>query len=392
MARKEFTMIPIRYSLQSLLVRKGTTAAAALGIGFVAFVVAATMMLTDGINQSMRRTGHDDAVVVIKKSADNEFSSSMDDADAQVVATLPGLLHDGDTPLVSNEVVLVATMTRIGGGRGNVQLRGVGEAALDVHRDVTLVAGKKPDLARDEVIIGEQLLGRYQGFVVGGSFELRKGRMLSVVGVFRAGAAYDSEVWVDRDALRTAFGREGRVSSIYARLERPASFETFRTALDADRRLGLQAARESEFFAAQTAGTAAFIGVMGGMVGVFFGAAAMLGGMNTMFAAVASRQRDIGILRALGFRRGSILAAVLFESALIAGVGGATGALASTALGFLRISMLNLKSRAEVVLGFEPSGRVVLVATACALVLGVLGGLLPGIRAARMPATGAMRA
>ncbi|WP_437957078.1 ABC transporter permease [Sorangium sp. So ce119] len=385
-------MIPVRYSLRSLVVRRGTTAAAALGVGFVAFVVAATLMLADGIQTAMKSAGREDAVIVIRKSADNEFSSSMDEADANVVATEPGLLRGADAPLVSNEVVLVATMARTAGGRGNVQLRGVTDAALLARRDVAFVAGRSPVFGRDEVMIGEQLLGRYEGFTLGGSFELRKGRMLTVVGVFRAGAAYDSEVWLDREALRSAFGREGRISSIYARLDGAGSFDAFRAALESDRRLGLQASRESEFFAAQTDGTAAFIGVMGAMVGLFFGVAAMLGGMNTMLSAVASRQRDIGILRALGFSKLDVLAAVLAESVLIAGVGGALGALLSTALGLVRISMLNLKSRAEIVLGFEPSARVVVIAIGCSLVLGVIGGLLPAFRAARMPAAGAMRA
>jgi putative ABC transport system permease protein len=215
---------------------------------------------------------------------------------------------------------------------------------------------------------------------------------MKVVGIFRAGPAYDSEVWLDRDAARTIFGRGGRVSSVYVRLESAEAFNRFKAALDQDKALGVQAFREREYFQIQTEGRADFIAVMGLMIGGLFGIGAMIGAMVTMFAAVESRQREVGTLRAIGFSRTTILFGFLLESALVAIAAGLVGALIAGALSFTPFTILDLTTRAEIVLAFEPTPEVIAAAIITSLLMGLGGGLLPAWRASHVSVIEALRA
>ena len=202
---------------------------------------------------------------------------------------------------------------------------------------------------------------------------------------------YDSEVWVDRELLRQAYHREGVVSSVRVHLESAAKFDAFRATVENDKRLGLHAVRETAFYESQSEGIAAFIGGLGSAVAIFFAMGAMIGATITMYAAVANRQREIGTLRALGFSRTSVLTSFLLESIVLALVGGAAGAVASLAMGAVRFSMINFSSWSEIVFSFDPTAREILVSLAFAGGMGLLGGLLPAIQAARTSPLKAIR-
>jgi putative ABC transport system permease protein len=306
----------------------------------------------------------------------------------------PGVKADAQgKPLGSAEVVVVAAMPKLGAdGVTNVTIRGLSEAGIALRPDVHVVAGRPPKPGADEVMIGSRIRGRIEGLDLDQTFELKKNRPVRVVGVFDAdGSSYESEVWGDAELVRQAYHREGIYSSVRVQLESPAMFDAFRAGIENDKRLGLQALRETAFYEKQSEGVATFVGALGTVVSVFFAAGAMIGGMITMYGAVASRQREIGTLRALGFSRTSVLTSFLLEAVILSLIGGAVGAAASMLMSFVHFSMVNMTSWSEMVFSFDPTARIMTIALVFACGMGLFGGLLPAIRAARTSPLKAIR-
>ena len=390
----EPSMIPIRYNLRSLAVRKTTTLATALGIALVVFVLAAALMLGEGIARTLGSSGRADVAIVLRKGAENELSSGIDDPQVGLIAAMPGVASDASGPLVTGEVVVVTALEKLGAvGLSNVQLRGVPANGFSFRPAARIVEGRAPRAGSDEALVGRRIRGRFRGTDLGQSFDLRKGRPVTIVGVFSDdGSSHESEIWCDLDTLRTTFGREGSVSAVRVRLASTSGFDTFQTTLEADKRLGLAASRESAYYEKQSSGTSIFIKALGGAVAVFFALGAMIGATITMYAAVANRTREIGTLRALGFSRASVLTSFVLESVALALGGGVLGVLAALAMRGVRFSMMNFASWSEIVFTFEPTASIVLTALAFAGGMGLVGGILPAVRAARVSPTAAMRA
>jgi putative ABC transport system permease protein len=388
-------MIPLRYNIRSLAVRKATTTATAVGIGLVVFVLASSLMLSAGIKKTLGASGKADNAIVLRMGSDAELGSVIEESSVPLILAAPGVARDErGQPLGVAEIVVVAAMDKLGtNGVTNVAIRGLPDGAMRFRPDVRIVAGRPPRPGSDEAIVGARIRGRIKGIDLDQTFDLKKNRPASVVGVFEAdGSSYESEVWVDREALRQAYHREGVVSSVRVRLESPSTFDAFRAGVENDKRLGLQALRETTFYEKLSEGAAMFVGALGTAVSIFFAVGAMIGAMITMYAAVANRQREIGTLRALGFSRASILGSFLLESVLLATIGGALGAAASLGMGLVRFSMVNFASWSEVVFSFEPTPRVILTALVFACGMGLFGGLFPAVRAARTSALKAIRA
>ena len=386
-------MVPIRYNVRSLAVRKATTVATALGIALVVFVLASAMMLAGGIRKTLSSSGRPDNAIVMRKGSDAELSSVIEDPSVNLILSQPGVKKEGTAPIGVGEVIVVAAMEKIGAsGITNVQIRGVPDTAMKFRPDMKIVDGALPHPGSDEVMVGQRIRGRFKGTELGQSFDLRKNRPVKVVGVFEdGGSSYESEIWVDRDVLKSSFGREGIVSSVRVRLESPAAFDAFRAAVEEDKQLGFQAMRETEYFEKQSEGAAQLIGGLGTAISVFFSIGAMIGAMITMYGAVSNRQREIGTLRALGFSRSSILFSFLVESVILALLGGAAGALASLAMGTVKFSMMNFASWSEIVFSFDPTPRIIVTALVFAAGMGLLGGFFPAVRAARTSPITAMR-
>jgi putative ABC transport system permease protein len=382
-------MIPLKYNVRSLTVRKATTAATALGIALVVFVLSASLMLAAGIKKTFASGAREDVAVVMRTGSDNEMSSSLEATNVSLVSAAPGVKKDS----ASGEVVMVLAMEKVGApGVTNVQIRGVTEAALRIRPEVKIVEGRLPQPGRDEVMVGQRIHRRFKDVELGKSFELRKNRPVTVVGVFAAGgSSTESELWCDVDVLRAAFAREGGVSSIRVALDSAAAYDGFKLAMESDKQYGFMALRETEYVKKQSQDTASFIGIIGTLISVFFAIGAMIGAMITMYAAVANRQREIGTLRALGFSRRSILLSFLLESTTLALFGGVVGALASMAMKFVKFSMMNFASWSEIVFTFEPTPQVILTALSFAAAMGLFGGFFPAIRAARVSPIQAMR-
>jgi putative ABC transport system permease protein len=386
-------MIPLRYTYRSLLVRKTTTLATAFGVGLVVFVLAASLMMSAGVKKTLGASGRDDVAIVLRKGSDAELGSGVEDPQVSLIRAMPGVKKEDNVPIAVGEVVVVIALEKLGAdGVANVQIRGIGDVSKKLRSKATIVEGRAATPGSDEVVIGKGINGRFRGVKLGDSFELKRNRNVTVVGVFEdQGSSHESEVWLDVDTLRSAFGREGAVSSVRVLLEQPSSFDSFQLAVEQDKRLGLQAMRETKYFENQSQGTSLFIGVLGTVVAVCFSLGAIIGAVITMYASVANRQREIGTLRALGFSRFSILVCFLTESVLLALLGGILGAAASLLMGNVQFSMINLASWSEMTFKLDPVPEILAISVGAAGFMGVLGGFLPAIRASGVSPLAAMR-
>lgn len=387
-------MIPAQYNWQNLKVRKGTTFAAAGGIALVVFVLAAALMLDQGIRRTMSSTGSPRNAIVLRKGSDAELASGIDNQTKNIILGAPGIAQKNGQADVADAVVIVAALDKVDtdGQVSNVMVRGLSDNGLTFRKEVKVVQGRAPAPGTDEVMIGERLEGRFVGLNMNGTIALKKNRPFKVVGVFTAeGSSFESEVWGPLDSIRSAFGRESVVSSVTVRLESLAAYNSFAAAVKSDQRLGLDVMRESEYYEKAGEQTATFMKVMGIVIAVFFSFCAILGAMITMHGAVAQRQREIGTLRALGFSKKSVLGSFLLESIMVSLLGGLVGLAAATALGMVKFSMMNFATWSEVVFSFTPTLNTLIVSLVVGVIMGVMGGFLPALRAARVTPVQAMR-
>jgi putative ABC transport system permease protein len=389
-------MIPLSYNVRSLMVRKTTTFATAFGIALVVFVLAAALMLSEGVSKTLVAGGRTDNAIVTRKGADNEMSSSIESKSISLILATPGVKKDETgAPLGGGEVVVVIAQDRLGGDPGqvsNILVRGVNDNVLKVRPDVRIIEGRPAKPGTDECIIGKGLVGNYRGMILGDKFDLKKNRPVNVVGVFEAGgSSFESEVWVNLETARTSFGREGLVSSVTARLDSAAKFDAFKATIETDKQLLLEARRETKYYEDQSQGTSLFISIMGTIIAVFCAAGATLGAMNTMFAAVAQRKREVGTLRALGFSKFQILTSFVMESSVLALAGGLAGLAAALALTLTRVSMMNFQTWQEISFSFTATPQIMLTAIIAGAGMGIVGGLLPALKAAGTSPIEAMR-
>jgi putative ABC transport system permease protein len=388
-------MIPISYNVRNLVVRRTTTIAAVFGIGLATWALGSALMLNNGITRTLATSGRPDNVIVLRQGSDAELSSTVVDNQVGLLRARDGVARtSAGEPLGVGEVVVVVTQPKKGtdGGVSNVTVRGTMENVWDFRPEVRIIAGRRPKPGTNEVAIGKAIRGRFEGVDLGETFNLKKNRPVTVVGIFESdGSSFESEVWCDLDALRAAFGRMGRVSSVRLRLVSPTKFDAFKNDVETDKTLGLQVTRETTYYEKLSEGTTAFILGLGIVIAVFFALGAVIGAAITMHAQVANRTREIGTLRALGFSRFSILTSFVFEAFLVAGVGGLVGLLASLVMTFARVSTLNFATWSEMVFRFETTPKIMLGSLIFALAMGFIGGVFPAIRAARMSPLQAIR-
>lgn len=388
--------VPLTYNVRSLFVRRATTAATALGIALVVFVLSSSMMLGAGIRETFASNGSAGRAIVLRAGADSEMASAVENEQVSLLRAAPGVKRgEGSIPLASPEVVVVVALDKRGSGGelvSNVLVRGVTSSATEVRPEVHVVEGRAPQPGTDEAIVGRGVLGRFEGLALGSSFDLKKNRPIRVVGAFAAGgSSLESEVWVDIDTVRSSMGRGSTSSSVTVALESESSFDGFAAYVEQDKQLGLQVMRQSEYYEKQSEGTAQFITGLGGVIAFFFSVGAMIGAMITMYGSVANRAREIGTLRALGFSRIAIVVSFLFESGVLAGAGAAIGALASVGMSAFKFSTMNFATWQEVSFSFEPKPEILLVSVAMGAVMGLLGGFFPALSAARLSPVEAMR-
>ncbi len=385
--------IPFSYTFRNLWMRKLTTLLTAAGMALVVFVFATVLMLEEGLRQTLVDTGSYDNVVVIRRSAQTEVQSGVDRAQAALVESQPEIAYGTDGQrLVSKEmVVLVNLQKRETEKPTNVMVRGVAQNAVALRPQVKIVAGRAFRPGSSEIIAGRSAAARFRGAAPGET--LRFGlREWTVVGTFDAGnSGFDSEIWGDSDQLMQAF-RRPVYSSVLFKLADPARFDEVKARLETDQRLTVEAKRETVFYAEQSRALANFIRYLGLTLSIIFSVGAVIGAMITMYASVANRTAEIGTLRALGFRRRSVLAAFLLESVLLGMVGGCIGLALASFMQLFTISTMNWQSFAELAFGFTLNAQIVAKSLGFALVMGLIGGFLPAARAARLNIVDALRA
>lgn len=386
--------IPLSYNYRNLLARKLTTLMTVLGIALVVFVFTAVLMLANGLTKTLVSTGSDENFVIIRKSANSDVLSSVSRDSARTIETFPEIAAGADgKPMINKQAVLIINLHKMGSNdMGNVIVRGVSPEALKLQPNLKVIQGKTFDPAKSEVIVGKSINERFQGCKVGQSLKFG-GRNWTIVGVFEVnGSGFESEVWGDVEQMMIAFNRPV-YSTMVARLKNKKDAGAFKTRLESEPRLNqLEIKNEKEYFGEQSRALASFLTYLGVFITVIFSFGAMIGAMITMYASVANRTTEIGTLRALGFLRRNILLAFLLESLLIAIVGGVLGILLASTLEFVSISMLNFSTFSELAFGFELSTGIVIGSMVFAIVMGVVGGFFPAIRASRLAIVTALRA
>ena len=385
--------IPLSYTWRNLATRKLTTLLTAGGMALVVFVFATVLMLEAGLRATLVATGLPENVVVIRKGSQTEVQSGVARDQAAVVESLPDIATDRlGRRLVSKEpVVLISLTKRSTGGPSNVTVRGTGEIGHLLRPQVRLTAGRmfRPDST--EIIVGSSIASGFQGVAIGQRLKFAQ-REWTVVGVFDAGkTGFNSEVWGDAEQMMQSFRRLA-FSAVVFQLADPARFLAVSDTLDHDPRLQLEAKRETQFYADQSEFLAKFISILGTILSIIFSVGAVIGAMITMYASVANRVGEIGTLRALGFRRRSILVAFLTESLLLGLVGGAVGLAFASMMQWVQVSTMNWQTFSELAFSFTLTPGIVLRSLMFALVMGLIGGVLPAARAARLSIVDALRA
>ena len=385
--------IPFSYTAKNLLARRLTTMLTAGGMALVVFVFATVLMLQEGLRKTLVETGSPDNVVVTRRSSGTEVQSGVDRTQAGVVESQPEIALGADAqPMLSKETVVLITLPKRGADSpANVVIRGIGGKGNALRPQVRIVQGRMFKPGSAEIVAGSSIADRFEGANLGDHLRFAM-RDWTVVGVFDAGkTGFDSEIWGDADQLMQSF-RRPVYSSIILQLNDMSRFDSLKARLEGDPRLTVEAKRESVFYAEQSEVLANFIGYLGLTLSVIFSIGATIGAMITMYASVANRTAEIGTLRALGFRSRSILTVFLAESLLLGLVGGAIGLFFASFMQLLTISTMNWQSFAELAFSFTLNPAIVAKSLAFALFMGLIGGFLPAMRAARLNIVDALRA
>ncbi len=378
-------------NLQSIPQRLAASLVIVVGIGGVVGVLVAMLSMSAGLDRTLTATGRDDRVVVIRGGSNSEISSFLDRASSTLVRQDPALARGSDgLPLASGELVVITEVPRKGQRSGaNVSLRGVEPTGFALRPEITLLEGRRFRPGLRELMVGRGARAQFDGLEVGRTLRFR-GSSWTIVGVFEAGDAHDSELWADAESVQSAFQRNG-YSSVLLQLANPDAFEALKARLTGDPQLNVDVQREQEYFGAQSAGLTRQIGFLTGIVAAIMAVGALFGALNTMYSAVSARTVEIGTLRALGFGRLPVIASVMAESMVLSMLGGGIGSLVAYGL-FNGYSVSTLGGGfTQVAFNFAVTPGLLLQGLSWALAIGFIGGLLPAVRAARLPVTAALR-
>ncbi|MCB1050899.1 MAG: ABC transporter permease [Acidobacteria bacterium] len=384
--------LTLLYSFRNIWVRRRTTFATLMGIALVIFVLVAVLMLADGINKTLADTGEADNALIVRKGANYETISVITRNSAQIISTHAAIATDteGKAKAAPEIMVLINLPKRGDGQTSNATIRGVSPFSMPIRGSLTITEGRMFQQGTNEIIVGTSIQKNFRNCDVGGQLEF-SGAIWQIVGVFDAkGAGFQSEIWGDAEMMMQSFRREA-YSSMTVKLSDPSQFETLKADLESDNRLQVDVHREREFYAAQSAGLAQFIKILGFAVTFIFGIGAVVGAVITMYGTVSQRTREIGTLRALGFSKFRILFTFLFEALAISVGGAVLGVLLASFLSSLRFSTTNFTTFSELDFGFTLQPGTIVVAIGFSVVMGFAGGFLPAVRASRLNIVDALR-
>jgi putative ABC transport system permease protein len=378
-------------NLRSIPQRLGASLVIVIGIAGVVAVLVAMLSMSAGLSATLTATGDPQRVVVLRGGANIELSSFLARDAVTVIKQDPAISRaPGALPLASAEIIVVTELPRAGGGMpANASLRGIEPAGFTLRPELAIVDGRRFRPALRELIVGRGAQQEFDGLELGARVRIR-GADWRVVGVFASDDAHDSELWADVDSVQSAFGRSG-FSSVVARLASIDGFDALAGRLGGDPQLNVDVFREPDYFGAQSANLTRQIRFLTAIIAAIMAAGALFGALNTMYAAVSARTVEIGTLRALGFGRLPVIASVMAESLLLSLAGGLLGALLAHAL-FNGYQVSTLGSGfSQVAFNFAVTPTLALQGLGWALGIGLVGGLLPALRAARLPVTAALR-
>ncbi|HEY1101984.1 MAG TPA: ABC transporter permease [Burkholderiaceae bacterium] len=385
--------LAIAYAARNLRARKITTLLTVVGMVLVAGIFAVVLMLTEGLRQTLAGTGSYNNVVITRQGTLTETQSTIERAQANLIETFPGLAADGDgRGIVSREVVVLVNLLKKGTNTpANVLIRGTTPNGLAMRSQAHIVSGRMFRPGTSEIIVGNGIFRNHQGTTIGSklSFGLRE---WTVVGVFDAGTSgFNSEVWGNTEQMMQAFRREA-FSSVIGRLRDSGAMDELVAAIRADQRLKLELKRESIFYADQAEKLSNFIDIFGKTITAVFSIAAIIGAMITMYSSVANRTREIGTLRALGFGQRAIVGVFLCEAVLLGVVAGCLGLSLASGAQWVEVSTTNFQTFSEISFRLSLTPAIGFQVLAFSVFMGVLGGVLPAVRAARLEIVDALRA
>jgi putative ABC transport system permease protein len=381
------------FNLRSIPERKGSAFTSAVGIAGVVAVFVGVLSIAEGFRAAMTVTGADDVAIVLRSSADTEMTSILTRDDVRVIADTPGLARTADGPMASAELFVIINLPkRSTGTDANVPFRGVGQAAMAVRGDVKIVEGRNFQSGRNEIIVGAGAARAFGGLDVGRKIRIGQNEW-EVVGIFAGGGgSAESELWTDAAVLQPAYKRGESFQSVYVKLASPQAFQQVKDSLTANPQLKVKAVREREFLADQSSMLTTFIRKIGVFIAGMMALGALFGALNTMYSAVASRTREIATLRALGFGSSPVILSIMFESLALALVGGGVGATgAYLAFDGFKAATINWQTFSQIAFAFSVTPQLLFAAIVWAAAIGLLGGLFPAIRAARLPIAAALR-
>jgi putative ABC transport system permease protein len=374
-------------SIATLPRRLSSSSVIVVGIAGVVGVLVALLAMAAGFEATLKQTGTDDTAIVMSSGARSEIQSALNRDMVATITQVPQVLQNAQgQPMVSTEIVVAASFPKKhGGADANVEIRGVAERVWDLRPNVKITAGRKLKPGLNELLVGARVHERFAGTEVGSTQQMR-GQKWAIVGIFDSGDAFNSEIWGDADVISSAFHRESSPTSMTVQLTQAQAFDAFRKGIAGDRRLKVDVQTTRQYYAGQSAGLTPLIRMLGTTVGAIMAIGAIFGAVNTMYAAIATRGREIAVLRAIGFHGGPVVLSVLLETMLLAAFGGTLGAAIAWAIfdGFTASTM-------GIIFAFKVSPALLWNGLKWALAIGLVGGVFPAFRAARAPIISGLR-
>jgi putative ABC transport system permease protein len=385
--------IPIIYNVRSVKARWTSTIVAVAGIAGTVGVFIAMLSLARGFRATLVSSGSADNALITRAGATSEMTSGVSLDSVKIIQDAPGIARGANGPLLTPEAVLMAPIPlRSTGTDANVELRGVSPNVFAIRRNIKIIEGRMFQPGLSELVVGKNAKVTYSGLTLGNTIGLGSVRW-QVVGIFDAGgSAFDSEVWGDAHLLNGAYNRPDTLSqSVTVHLASPAALEQLKDSLTADPRLNVDVTREIDYYAKQSTRMTLLISTLGGFVALIMALGAVFGALNTMYSAVAERGREIATMRALGFGAAAVVTSFLIEALLISFVGGGIGCLAVLPLNGLTTSTMNFQTFSNLAFAFKITPELLVKGIFFALAMGLIGGLLPAVRAASGPVASALR-
>ncbi|MEO8481628.1 MAG: ABC transporter permease [Acidobacteriota bacterium] len=380
-------------NLRTVPQRLGSSAVAVIGIAGVVVVLVAVLSVAEGFVASMRDAGSPSRAIIMRSGADAEMTSGLSGPETDVIKQAPGILRDGRNLAASAELfVIIDLPKRSTGTSANVPLRGIEPSALLVRDNASIAEGRMLQFGTNEAVVGRSASRQFGGLQLGS--QVKSGQITwTIVGIFEAdGSVAETEIWCDARTLQGAYRRGNSYQSVLARLDTPSSFDAFKDWLTANPQINVSVRRETDYYAAQSATLARLIRSIGFGIAALMAIGAVFGAILTMYTAVATRAREIATLRALGFNAPAVLVSVLTESMALAAFGGLIGgAIAYAGFNGYQTATMNFQTFSQVAFAFRVTPALLILGLVWSLAMGLIGGLLPAVRAARLPIATALR-